>query len=196
MISSIGSLIRTGIALGQSLNVYTSICDRSIRVEEKREIGGRRRTFSFTTIFNQKEILAMSDSNPWSVFFPLLLCLEENQRERFHLVEDQSRRRMASTTILFLLLSIFGVFIVDGYNCNCSCCTGSGCSLVNQGSMNVSTCLGTTCSDSCKSTYSTCSTGSSSAVCSSESLFQIFFVSLLIIFSLMINHLIQNLFGH
>ena len=58
-----------------------------------------------------------------------------------------------SMLFIFILLLSSLVINVYAYVCSCSCCTGSGCSLVNQGSLTVSTCGGTTCSDACKANY-------------------------------------------
>ncbi|CAF1432531.1 unnamed protein product [Rotaria magnacalcarata] len=84
-----------------------------------------------------------------------------------------------------IILALFCLFLliksVNSYGCDCSCCTGSGCSLSYLGTISVSTCASTTCTDACKSKYSTCSTGSSSAVCSATNIFQFYSTSFIII---------------
>ncbi|CAF1575502.1 unnamed protein product [Rotaria sp. Silwood1] len=86
-----------------------------------------------------------------------------------------------SKLVLILLLIILLIDNVNCYGCDCSCCTGCGCSLVYQGTISVSTCASTICTDACKSKYSTCLLGSSSAVCSARSFFQFYSILFLII---------------
>ncbi|CAF4023862.1 unnamed protein product, partial [Rotaria sordida] len=74
--------------------------------------------------------------------------------------------KLASILLIILLLLLILINNVNCYSCDCSCCTGSGCSLVYQGTISVSTCASTICTDACKSKYTTCASGSSSAVCS------------------------------
>ncbi|CAF3621550.1 unnamed protein product [Rotaria sp. Silwood2] len=85
-------------------------------------------------------------------------------------------------SILFFIILLINN--VNCYGCDCSCCTGSGCSLVYQGTISVSTCTGTTCTDACKSKYNTCSSGSSSAVCLANTFFQFYSILFLIISSI------------
>ena len=70
---------------------------------------------------------------------------------------------------------------MNGYQCTCSCCTGSGCTLSYMGVISVSTCSGTTCIDNCRTSYSTCSIGSLNAVCHGNQFFH-FYLNLLLIF--------------
>ncbi|CAF3636819.1 unnamed protein product, partial [Rotaria sp. Silwood2] len=80
---------------------------------------------------------------------------------------------------------------VNSYGCSCSCCTGSGCSLVYLGTLSVPTCASTTCTDACKAYYTTCLIGSSSVFCSATHIFKFYTISFLIIstliFTLFIN---------
>ncbi|CAF4260648.1 unnamed protein product [Rotaria sordida] len=86
-----------------------------------------------------------------------------------------------SKLLSILLLIILLIDNVNCYSCDCSCCIGCGCSLVYQGTISVLTCASTTCTDACKSKYSTCLLGSSSAVCSARSFFQFYSILFLII---------------
>lgn len=90
--------------------------------------------------------------------------------------------------ILFLLLILFSGN-VDSYGCDCSCCTGSGCNITYLGTIQLSTCSGTTCSDNCKSKYSTCSVGSISAVCSATNIFNFYSLIFLIFLTILFVYL-------
>lgn len=72
---------------------------------------------------------------------------------------------------------------INSYSCSCSCCTGSGCSLVYLGTVYVSSCASTTCSDACKANYTACLAGSSSAVCGTTNIFQFYSSLFLILFT-------------
>ncbi|UJR11786.1 hypothetical protein I4U23_015966 [Adineta vaga] len=85
-------------------------------------------------------------------------------------------------SILIFLIFINLIANINSYGCDCSCCSGSGCSLVYLGTIKVPTCASTTCTDACKASYTTCLIGSSSAVCSGRIIFQ-FYTNLFLITS-------------
>ncbi|CAF3576925.1 unnamed protein product [Adineta steineri] len=93
---------------------------------------------------------------------------------------------MHDTMLLIFILLLSSIIHVNSYGCSCSCCTGSGCSLVYLGGINVHTCASTTCFDTCKASYTTCSIGSVNAVCSATNIFKFYKTSSLIVFTLII----------
>ena len=74
---------------------------------------------------------------------------------------------------------------MNGYQCTCSCCTGSGCTLNTMGIISVSTCASTTCLDNCRLNYPTCSIGLINAVCQGKHLFD-FHSIFILMFSLFV----------
>lgn len=70
---------------------------------------------------------------------------------------------------------------VNAYNCSCSCCPGSGCTLSYLGSVSVPSCFNTTCPNACSAAYPTCSIGSINAVCNATNIFYFYSILFLII---------------
>jgi hypothetical protein len=109
-----------------------------------------------------------------------IICFISNiRRSCIVLIWFETNKMNGSMLFIFgLSLMIAGVY---SYGCSCSCCTGTGCSVAYLGTVSVSTCASTTCSDACKANYTACLTGSNSAVCSATNMFQFHMILFLII---------------